>query len=192
MKLIFDKMKSSLYSIVEIFSRKIPKLLRTTKSKYREAIHPSHLPSGTKYMYISALALDSRLSYSNWDNTRICKYSHYTQDVEFSILGLDTHADISCAGRDAVITAKLDGRTCAVHPFNDTYEAMTGIEIVNVLLKYMDIDGEEFILEINQCLNFTETMKHSILCTNQARHGGTIINDIPKVIDSSSPQDMRF
>ena len=69
---------------------------------------------------------------------------------------------------------------------------MTGIEKVNVLLKYMDQDGIEYILEINQYLNFTDTMKHSILCTNQARHGGVIINDTPRILDSSSTQDMRI
>lgn len=63
---------------------------------------------------------------------------------------------------------------------------------MNVLLKYIDRDGVEYILEINQCLNFTDTMKHSILFTNQARHGGVIINDTPRILDSSSPQDMRI
>ena len=107
------------------------------------------------------------------------------------MLGLDTHADISCAGKDEYVTAKLDSPTCAVHPFNDTYEAMTSIEIVNVLLKYQNKDGEKYILELNECLDFTDTMNHSILCTNQARHVGVIINDVPKILDSTSTQDLR-
>ena len=185
-------MKTILCLLFEIFSWGISLLLRTFKFKYRKRRRSTYIYDGTENKYISALTLDSRLSYSNWDNTRICKYNHYIHGVEFTMLGLDTHADISCAGRDAVITAKLEGRTCAVHPFNDTYKAMTGIEIVNVLLKYMDKDGEEYILEINQCLNFTDTMKHSILCTNQARHGGLIINDVPRILDRSSPQDIRI
>ena len=90
----------------------------------------------------------------------------------YTILGLDTHADISCAGSDSHIVLRMYGRTYAVHPFIDSYKAMTGVEIVNVLIEYEDTEEEQSILELNSCLNFTESMKHSILCTNQARHAG--------------------
>ena len=78
------------------------------------------------------------------------------------MLGLDTHADISCAGRDAWVLAQVEGRTCSVHPFNDSYKAMTGVNIVNVAYKYENDEGEQFILEVNQCLNFIDSMTHSI------------------------------
>ena len=109
----------------------------------------------------------------------------------YSMLGLDSHADISCAGRDAHILAQNDGRTCTVHPFNDSYDPMTGIKIVNVLYKYENAEGEEYVLEVNQCLDFSDTMVHSILCTNQARHAGILVNDVPKVCDGTSSQDIR-
>ena len=166
-------------------------LLRTYNMLHIPTIRPYTMNHCTEEKYIAALSTDSRLTYSNWGITRVYKY-HSAQEVGFSMLGLDTHADISCAGKDAYVTAKLDGRTCSVHPFNDTYEAMTGIEVVNVLLKYQNKDGEEYILELNQCLNFTDTMNHSILCTNQVRHAGVIINDVPKVLDGTSTQDMRL
>ena len=35
-------------------------------------------------------------------------------------------------------------------------------------------------------------MTNSILCTNQARHNGVIVNDIPKIIDNNSPQCITF
>ena len=107
------------------------------------------------------------------------------------MLGLDSHADISCAGRDAHILSQNEGRTCTVHPFNDSYDPMKGINIVNALFKYETIDGEEYVLEVNQCLDFSTTMVHSILCTNQARHIGIIVNDVPKVCDNLSTQDIR-
>ena len=107
------------------------------------------------------------------------------------MLGLDTHADISCIGRDAHIISQYDGYKCTVHPFNDSYNAMEGINIVNVLFKYQNVEGGEFILELNQCLDFTETMMHSILCTTQARHAGILINDVPRVCDPTSTQDIR-
>ena len=42
--------------------------------------------------------------------------------------------------------------------------------------KYLDKTGQEYLLEVNQSLNFTGSMTNSILCTNQARHNGVIIN----------------
>ena len=82
------------------------------------------------------------------------------------MLGLDTHADISCARRDAWVLAHIEGRMCAVHPFNDSYQAMTGVNIINVVYKYENDEEEQFILEVNQCLNFIDTMTQSTLCTN--------------------------
>ena len=68
---------------------------------------------------------------------------------------------------------------------------MAEIEIVNVAYRYENGDGKQFVLEVNQCLNFTESMIHSILYIYQARHAGLVINDAPKVCDSSSSQDIR-
>ena len=80
--------------------------------------------------------------------------------------------------------------TCSVHPFNDSYKAMTGVNIVNVAYKYENDEGEQFILEVNQCLNFIDSMTHSILCTNQARYSGITINDVPMICDPNSSQDI--
>ena len=106
------------------------------------------------------------------------------------MLGLDTHADISCIGRDAHIISQYDGRKCTVYPFNESYNTMEGINIVNALIKDQSVKGDKYILELNQCLDFTETMMHSILCTNQARHAGILINDVPRVCDPTSTQDI--
>ena len=133
---------------------------------------------------------DSRLAFGTGDIRSICKLD--TQpDFTYSMLGMDLHADISCAGRHAHILTQGEGKSCTVRPFNDSYDPMTGINIVDALFKYESTDGDQFVLEINQCLNFTDTMVHSILCTNQARHIGIIINDVPKACDITSTQDLR-
>ena len=103
-------------------------------------------------------------------------------------MGMDSHADVSCAGKDAYIVEKLAGRVCEVKGFHDSHNSLSNIEYVNVLYKYLDKSGSEYLLEVNQALNFTNSMTNSILCTNQARHNGVIINDIPQVIDKESPQ----
>ena len=140
--------------------------------------------------HVAGLTCDTRMAFSTGNIQRICKYTH-SSDNNYSMLGLDSHADISCAGRDAHILTQIEGRSCSVHPFNESYEAMTGVNIVNVLYKYENSDGEQFIFEINQCLDFTESMTHSILCTNQARHAGIIINDVPTICDPNSTQDVQ-
>ena len=107
-------------------------------------------------------------------------------------LGMDSHADVSCAGKDAFIESILHGRSCNVKGFHDSYNTLSDIEYVNVLYKYLDETGQEYLLQINQCLNFTDTMENSILCTNQARHNGVLINDVPRIIDPKLPQCITF
>ena len=112
--------------------------------------------------------------------------------LEHGVIGMDSHADVSCAGMDGMITSRLEGRSCDVKGFHDSYGSMKNVGYVNVAYKYSGEEGDEYILELNQALDFTETMRHSILCTNQARHNGVIVNDIPQVIDKSSPQCITF
>ena len=57
---------------------------------------------------------------------------------------------------------------------------------------YDTIDGETYILDINQALDFTETMENSLICTNQARAHGVNIEDVPKFFDSNSRHSIYF
>ena len=93
---------------------------------------------------IYATVTNSRLAFSTDDVRKICKYTS-TPDQRYSMLGLDIHADNSCAGRDAHILALIEGKTCSVHPFNDSYKLMSGINIVNVLYTSMKIAMENNI-----------------------------------------------
>ena len=107
-------------------------------------------------------------------------------------LGLDTHADISCLGRHARILSIVEGTECTVHAFNDSYAPMHGVKTVNGAIAVDTDDGNIYILHINNALDFTSSMEHSLLCTNQARYQGIIINDIPKLLSSVSTQDIIF
>ena len=107
-------------------------------------------------------------------------------------LGLDSHADVHCLGRHARVVEILEGDTCSVQPFNDSYSPMTGIRIVNGCVAYDTIDGQTYILDINQALDLTETMENSLLCTNQARAHGVVIEDVPKFFDNNSSHSISF
>lgn len=69
---------------------------------------------------------------------------------------------------------------------------MTGIRIVNGCVAYDTIDGQTYILDINQALDFTETMENSLLCTNQAKAHGVVIEDVPKFFDNNSCHSIFF
>ena len=114
------------------------------------------------------------------------------QGNNFSHLGIGSHADVSCAGKDAHILSQISGRKCEVKGFHDSYTSITDINYVNVAYKYHNQEGQEYVIELNQALDFTKYMSNSILCTNQARHNGVIIHDVPSIMDPSSPQCMTF
>ena len=48
-------------------------------------------------------------------------------------LGIDSHADISCAGKLARIIEVIEGGTCTVHPFNDSMKTNASQDHLEVL-----------------------------------------------------------
>jgi len=94
-------------------------------------------------------------------------------------LGLDSHADISCVGKHARILEYIEGQSFTVKPFNDAYSPMKNVRMVNAALALDTDDGMTVILHINQCLDFSDTMTDSILCTNQARMNKVVVDDVP-------------
>ena len=69
-------------------------------------------------------------------------------------LGTDSHSDHSCVGRHARILSVLEGQSCTVRPFNDSYALLTNVKTVNAAFASETKDGETVILIINQALDF--------------------------------------
>ena len=78
-------------------------------------------------------------------------------------LGIDTHADTSCAGRHVRILEYIDGPTYNVAPFHDQYKPLEKIGMINGVVAVDTDKGKTYILELNNFLNFTNTMEHSLL-----------------------------
>jgi hypothetical protein len=96
-----------------------------------------------------------------------------------STLELDSHADTSCAGKACRIL-EYTNKTCTVNSFSDQLQQLHEIPIVKAATAYDAPNGEVYIIILNQALYLGEHMEHSLLCPNQARSNGVIVNDVPK------------
>ena len=106
-----------------------------------------------------------------------------------SRLGIDTHADTTCAGKHVKILERIDGPLFDVSPFNGP--PVKNVGLINGVVAVDREDGHAgYILEINNALDFTMSMDHSLLCPMQARVNGIKIDDVPKNIDPSSSQSI--
>ena len=78
-------------------------------------------------------------------------------------LGIDTHADSSCAGRHVRPLEFISGKKYSVTPFHDSYARKTDVGMINGVVTVDKPDGGGFILELNIFLDFTSSMNGSIL-----------------------------
>ena len=95
-------------------------------------------------------------------------------------LGIDTHADSSCAGKHVRVLEYISGRTYSVTPFHDSYSPKTDVGMINGVVAVDRSDGGGYILELNNFLDFTTSMNDSILVPMQARQNNIVIDDVPK------------
>ena len=148
---------------------------------------------GSNVYAVDALQTLRKVVYSNKTSDRSieCKRNDVSGG---SMLGMDSHADTSCAGRHVRILEQIDGIQCTVKPFNDSYKPMENVKIINGALAYDDDHGNTFILLLNQAMDFTATMENSLLSVNQSRYNGVVIDDVPKHLDYNghSNQEIYF
>ena len=107
-------------------------------------------------------------------------------------LGLDSHADVSCVGKHGRILEVIEGQTSIVRPFNDKYQPIINVQTVNAAFAVDVANGGTYIVHLNQCLDFRSSMEDSILCTNQARFHGVVVNDVPIQFDQNSSHSIIF
>ena len=98
-------------------------------------------------------------------------------------LGTDSHAEVTCYGRHARITHIHEGMTSNVAPFHDSYAPLENVNFANARYAHDSEDGQTYILHHRYGLDFTHNMEDSILCSNQTRAHGVIVDDVPKIFD---------
>jgi hypothetical protein len=90
------------------------------------------------------------------------------------------------AGCNALVLQLTDTKV-NVTPFSDEYKAIKDIPIATVATAWDDpAGGPTMILVVNEALYFGDRMNHSLLCPNQIRANGLVVNDVPKQFDETS------
>jgi hypothetical protein len=104
-----------------------------------------------------------------------------------SYLELDSHADTSCAGSNCRVL-EYTNKTCTVSSFSSKQTKVRDVPIVTAATAYDAPNGEIYILILNQSLYLGEHMQHSLMCPNQARSHGVIVEDVPRHL---SPEENK-
>ena len=94
-------------------------------------------------------------------------------------MGIDTYADSSCAGKHVRIILFIDEKKYKVTPFHKDYKPIDNIGMIHGIVAVDNEDGSGYILELNNFLNFTDTMEHTILVPMQARENVVLVDDVP-------------
>ena len=93
---------------------------------------------------------------------------------------LDSHADTVVAGSTCRIL-ELTDKLCDVYPYSNNYEPIQNVPVAKVATAYdHQATGETFILIFGQALFMGDSMEHTLICPNQARFNGVVIDDVPK------------
>lgn len=98
-------------------------------------------------------------------------------------LGCDSHADTCCVNEHAYVESIVEGMTVDAIPFDDSLGKVSNLSIVHAILAIDNIlDGQTHLIRLCNSI-YVPHMKHCLLCPNQAREFGTIIDDVPIPLD---------
>ena len=103
-------------------------------------------------------------------------------DIDMKIgtkLGMDSHADTSCVNKHAFIEAIVDDMTVDAILFDETIGRLSNLSVVHAIYAFDNMNtAETMLLRINHAI-YVENMKNALLCPNQGKCYGTIVDDIP-------------
>jgi hypothetical protein len=99
---------------------------------------------------------------------------------------LDSHAD-TCVGGSNTILLEPSGETATVYSFSDERKPFGEIPIGTIATAFTSKDnGETFILLFPESLYFGDRLSTTLLCPNQLRAHGTIVDDTPRMFNVTS------
>ena len=72
------------------------------------------------------------------------------------------------------------GVVCNVYPYSDSYKPLKQVPVVEAISAYNHLTGETFILVLAQALYLGDKQEPSLLCPNQMRSNGIVVDNVPK------------
>ncbi len=104
-----------------------------------------------------------------------------TQNTVFGTCELDSHADTCVAGPNSRILEDT-GFTVSVTGFSDKlHGTVTNVPIVKAATAYDDpLTGTTYILVLGQAIYMGDSVEATLLCPNQLRYQGIVVDDCPK------------
>jgi hypothetical protein len=149
--------------------------------------------SRRKRNFIGQIRSGHRYNYSQ--TPRVVSVTHL--EPSSSIMAkaeLDSHADTTVAG-SACKVIEFTEKSCDVYPYSSQYEPIKNVPIAKVATAYDHPQtGETFILIFGQALYLGDELEHTLICPNQARCNGVIVDDVPKHLshDGKSTHSLYF
>jgi hypothetical protein len=118
--------------------------------------------------------------------------SYGSADVSTDRCELDSHADTNVGGANCILIDDT-GEFATVHSFSEEQQPFKNVHIGTVATAWVDpSSGETFVLILPQTLYFGTRMKHSLICPNQLRSFGVIVDDTPRQFDPSSSHSITI
>ena len=103
---------------------------------------------------------------------------------------LDSHAD-TCVGGANCVLLKPSGEMATVSTFSDERKPFGSIPIGTVAMAWTNpATGERLVLVIHEALYFGDRLHHTLICPNQVRANGIVVNDTPRQFDKASMHSM--
>jgi hypothetical protein len=99
---------------------------------------------------------------------------------------MDSRADTVCAGENC-IPLFHNGTECDVSGYSDELVTMKNIPVMTVDTAVDDVKSHKtHILIVTFDFYFGPKIKQSLICVNQCREGGTIIDECPRQFNPAS------
>ena len=99
---------------------------------------------------------------------------------------LDSHADTIVGGANCILL-ETSGETARVHSFSDEREPFPDVPIGTIATAWVNLlNGEVIVLVMNEALFFGDRLDHTLICPNQLRSFGVVVDDTPKQFDPKS------
>jgi hypothetical protein len=105
---------------------------------------------------------------------------------------LDSHADMIVGGANCILL-ETSGETTNVHSFSNERNPFSNVPIGTIATAWVDQKTSEVIvLVMNEALYFGNCLNHTLICPNQLRSFGIVVDDTPKQFSLKSTHSIEM